>query len=122
MCQVKKIPPRRATGFRIYSIAPALSAPGPGRLSCIANLDSVRAALTKYVTIPVLTPAALLYVSFVPADVFGCVNRGLAALAITFASAAAAFLTVGFGLRARTKNEPSAWWLTSTLILTTPLG
>jgi hypothetical protein len=77
--------------------------------------------LTKHVTVPALAPVALLCLANVPVELFGCVNRGLAALALVFASAAAAFVTVGFGLRARAKNEPSAWWLASTLVLTAPL-
>jgi hypothetical protein len=78
-------------------------------------------ALTKHVTIPALAPVTLLLLAQTPVEVFGCLNRGLMALGVVLASAAAAFVTVGFGLRARAKNEPSAWWIVSTLVLTTPL-
>ena len=78
-------------------------------------------ALTKHVTFPALAPVALLCLAHVPADLFGCMNRGLAALAITFASAVAAFVTVGLGLRARARSEPSGWWMASALVLTMPL-
>ena len=78
-------------------------------------------AFTKHVTIPALAPVALLCLSLIPVEVFGCVNRGLMALGLVLASAAAAFVAISFGFRARLRNQPSNWWLASTLILTLPL-
>jgi len=43
------------------------------------------------------------------------------AVGVVFASAAAAFVTIGKGIRAKALNQPSGWWLISTLILTLPL-
>ena len=52
---------------------------------------------------------------------FGCVNRGLLAVAVALASAVDAFVTVGIALRLRAQGKPSGLWILSTLILTSPL-
>jgi hypothetical protein len=52
---------------------------------------------------------------------FGCVNRGLLALAVVLLSAAAAFVTIGLGFRARAQGRPSVKWIVSALVLTSPL-
>jgi hypothetical protein len=77
--------------------------------------------LIKHVAIPALAPAALFALYLTPVSLIGCVNRGLLAVAVVLASAAAAFVTVGIGLREQARQEPSHWWIVSTAILTLPL-
>ena len=78
-------------------------------------------ALLRHVALPAVAPAAVIGLYFTPVLLFGCVNRGLLALAVVLLSAGAAFVTVGIGLRERARAPPSARWLISTVILTTPL-
>lgn len=78
-------------------------------------------ALLRHVALPAVAPAAVIGLYFTPVLLFGCVNRGLLALAIVLLSAAAAFVTVGIGLREQARGRSSAKWLVSTVILTTPL-
>jgi len=78
-------------------------------------------ALLKHVALPTVAPAALVGLYFTPVMLFGCVNRGLLALAVVLVSAAAAFVTIGIGFRARARGRPSVKWIVSTLILTSPL-
>ena len=78
-------------------------------------------ALLKHVALPTVAPAALVGLYFTPVTLFGCVNRGLLALAVVLVSAAAAFVTIGIGFRARAQGRPSVKWIVSTLILTSPL-
>ena len=69
-----------------------------------------------------MAPAAIVGLYFTPVLLFGCVNRGLMALAVVLVSAVAAFGTIGMGIRARGQNDPSSnWWLLSTLILLLPI-
>jgi len=68
-----------------------------------------------------VAPAAIVGLYFTPVLLFGCVNRGLLALAVVLLSAGAAFVTVGIGLRERVRGRASVWWVISTVILTTPL-
>ena len=77
--------------------------------------------VTKHVTLPALAPVALLCLYHTPVETFGCVNRGLMALGVVSASALAAFVAVGFGLRARVRGQTPHWWLASTLIFMLPL-
>jgi len=73
--------------------------------------------------IPAVAPAAIVGLYFTPVLLFGCVNRGLMALAVVLVSAVAAFGTIGKGIRARAQNDPSSsWWLLSTLILLLPIA
>jgi len=59
---------------------------------------------------------------FTPVVLFGCVNRGLLALAVVLLSTGTAVLTLRLSLRARVQNPLlSSWWLISTLILILPL-
>jgi hypothetical protein len=78
-------------------------------------------ALLRHVALPAVAPAAVIGLYFTPVLLFGCVNRGLLALAVVLLSAAAAFVTVGIGLREQARGRSSAKWLVSTVILTTPL-
>jgi hypothetical protein len=78
-------------------------------------------ALLRHVALPAVAPAAVIGLYFTPVLLFGCVNRGLLALAVVLLSAAAAFVTVGIGLREQARGRSAAKWLVSTVILTTPL-
>jgi hypothetical protein len=75
----------------------------------------------KHVALPALAPAALVGLYFTPVLLFGCVNRGLLAVAVALASAVGAFVTIGIALRLRAQGKPSGLWVVSTLILTSPL-
>jgi hypothetical protein len=74
------------------------------------------------VLLPAIAPAAIVGLYFTPVSLVGCANRGLMALAVAFVAAAAAFTTVGIGIRATRRNDRSSgWWIISTLILALPL-
>lgn len=76
----------------------------------------------RHIALPAAAPAATIGLYFTPVLLFGCVNRGLLALAIVLISAIAACATTGIGVRARRQGLPSAnWWLVSTLILVMPI-
>jgi len=77
--------------------------------------------LLRHVALPALAPLAVIGLYFTPVLLFGCVNRGLIALAVVLLSAAAAFVTIGMGFRARARGRSSGWWIISALILTLPL-
>jgi hypothetical protein len=77
--------------------------------------------LVKHVALPALAPAAMIGLYFTPVLLFGCVNRGLLAVAVALVSAVGAFVTVGIALRLRAHGKPSGLWILSTLILTSPL-
>ena len=78
-------------------------------------------AFLRHVALPAVAPAAIISLYFTPVLLFGCVHRGLLALAVVLLSAGAAFVTVGIGLREQARGRSSARWLISTAILTTPL-
>jgi hypothetical protein len=78
-------------------------------------------ALVRHVALPAVAPAAIIGLYFTPVLLFGCVHRGLLALAVVLLSAGAAFVTIGIGLREQARGRSSARWLISTAILTTPL-
>jgi hypothetical protein len=77
--------------------------------------------LLRHVALPSLAPAAVIGLYFTPVLLFGCINRGLLALAIVLIAAVSAFATIGMGFRARAQGRPSGRWLCSALILTLPL-
>jgi hypothetical protein len=77
--------------------------------------------LVRHVVLPAVAPAAVVGLYFTPVLLFGCVNRGLLALAVVLGSAIAALVTISIGLRARMQGRSSARWLISTLILALPL-
>jgi hypothetical protein len=62
----------------------------------------------RHVALPALAPAALIGLYFTPVLLFGCVNRGLLAVAVA--------------LRLRAQGKPSGLWILSTAILTSPLA
>ena len=80
-------------------------------------------AVVKHIVLPAAAPIAIVGLYFTPVLVFGCVNRGLLAVAIVFVSAVAACVTTGKGVRAKAQGLPTAnWWLLSTLILVMPIA
>jgi hypothetical protein len=78
--------------------------------------------LVVHVALPALAPAALVGLFFTPVMLFGCVNRGLLALAIALGSAIGAFVTLGVAFRLRARREPSGHWVLTAAILTLPLA
>jgi hypothetical protein len=89
----------------------------------MAHDPAARRLVVKHVVLPALAPAALIGLYFTPVLLFGCVNRGLMALAVTFGAAAAAFVTVGMAFRMRMRRLPgSEWWVLSTLVLASTLA
>jgi len=76
----------------------------------------------RHVALPALAPAALIGLYFTPVLLFGCVNRGLLAVAVALVSAIGAFVTVEIALRLRAQGKPSGLWILSTTILTSPLA
>jgi len=78
-------------------------------------------AILRHVALPAAAPAAVIGLYFTPVLLFGCVNRGLLAVAVVLVSAGAAFVTARIGLREQARGRSSARWLISTVILTTPL-
>jgi choline-glycine betaine transporter len=80
-------------------------------------------AIVRHVALPAAAPVAIIGLYFTPVLLFGCVNRGLLALAIVVISAIAACVTTGKGVRAKAQGLPSAnLWLLSTLILVMPIA
>jgi hypothetical protein len=77
--------------------------------------------ILKHAALPAIAPAAIVGLYFTPVLLFGCVNRGLLALAIVLLAAAAAFVTIGIGFRERARGRSSARGLVSAIILATPL-
>lgn len=77
--------------------------------------------LLRHVALPAAAPLAVIGLYFTPVLLFGCVNRGLMALAVVLISAGAAFVAIAKGFRARTQGRPSGWWIVSAGILTLPL-
>lgn len=76
----------------------------------------------RHVALPALAPAALVGLFFTPVMLFGCVNRGLLALAIALGSAVGAFVALGIAFRLRARREPSGRWVLTAAILTLPLA
>ncbi len=78
--------------------------------------------LILHVALPALAPVALFGLWFTPVVLFGCVNRGLLALAIALGSAIGAFATLGIAFRLRARGESSGRWVLTAAILTLPLA
>src|SRR4029453_18260182 len=55
--------------------------------------------ILRHAALPAIAPAAIVGLYFTPVLLFGCVNRGLLALAVVLLSATAAFVTIGIGFR-----------------------
>jgi hypothetical protein len=80
-------------------------------------------AYLKHIALPALAPALIIVLYLTPVAIFGCVNRGLIAVAITLLSTIGAFITIGLGFAAQARRDAiSRWWLISALIFTTPLA
>ena len=80
-------------------------------------------AVVKHIALPAAAPLAIVGLYFTPVLLFGCVNRGLLAVAVVLVSAVAACVTTGKGVRAKAQGLPTAnWWLLSTLILVIPIA
>ncbi len=76
----------------------------------------------QHILLPAIAPILIVVLCFTPVSLFGCVNRGLMAVAVVLVSAIAALVTVGMAFRLRLKNDPSSsWWIISGLIFTLPL-
>ena len=54
-------------------------------------------AILRHVALPAVAPAAVIGLYFTPVLLFGCVNRGLLALAVVLFWAGAAFATARIG-------------------------
>lgn len=77
--------------------------------------------ILRHVALPALAPAAIVALYFTPLSLIGCADRGWAALAVVFVSAAAAFVSLAFAFRAGRGSPEGLWWIMSGLILTLPL-
>jgi len=76
----------------------------------------------QHILLPAIAPILIVALCFTPVSLFGCVNRGLMAVAVGLVSVGAAFVAVGMAIRLRLKKDPSSiWWIISGLILTLPL-
>jgi hypothetical protein len=74
------------------------------------------------VALPLLGTLALVGLYFTPVGAIGCVNRGLAAMAVAIGAGVAAVVCGWKASRAGRKGERSAgWWLASTLVLLLPI-
>jgi hypothetical protein len=90
---------------------------GMGTGGPISNL------VIRHIALPAVGTAAVVALYFTPVAVFGCVIRGLMALAIVLLSTLAACVTLGKGVRAKARNDPSTnWWLLTTFILLFPIA
>jgi hypothetical protein len=79
--------------------------------------------LVRHLAIPLVAPAAIVALYFTPVEVFGCVNRGLMAVAVALLSTGAACATTAIGARALARRDASSTrWLLSTLILLLPIA
>jgi len=88
----------------------------------VPDCKGIHNPLVKHVALPALAPAAMIGLYFTPVLLFGCVNRGLLAVAVALVSAIGALVTVGIALRLRAQGKPSGLWILSTAILTSPLA
>jgi len=64
-------------------------------------------AILRHVALPAAAPAAVIGLYFTPVLLFGCVNRGLLAVAVVLVSAGAAFVTARIGLREQARGRSS---------------
>jgi hypothetical protein len=80
--------------------------------------------LIAHVIVPAVAPAAIVGLYFTPVLLFGCVNRGLMAVAVALASAVGAFVALGLSARAMQRRDWARYrlWLLSAAVLTLPLA
>lgn len=77
----------------------------------------------KHVVLPALAPVLIVGLYFTPLTVFGCVTRGIIAVAIALISAILAFVFIGFAFSAQRRHDPvGKWWILSSAILALPLA
>ncbi len=75
----------------------------------------------RHVLLPASAPLLFLVVATTPAEVLGCLMRGLVAVSIAFVSVLAGLGAAVAGVRGRMRGDPDAnWWATSALILALP--
>jgi hypothetical protein len=80
-------------------------------------------AFLKFVLLPAFAPAAIVALYFTPVMVFGCVNRGLMALAVATVSTVAALVATIHYARDKRHGRPTAvWWLCAAGILVLPVA
>jgi hypothetical protein len=77
----------------------------------------------RHLLLPLVAPAALIWLYLTPKSVFGCANRGYMALAVVSLALVAGVATAMKGITARKRgdNEAANWWTVTTLILVSPL-
>jgi hypothetical protein len=82
-----------------------------------------RQRITLHLFLPLIAPAALVWLYLTPKSVFGCANRGYMALAVVSLALVAAVATAmrGISARKRRENKAANWWTVTTLILVSPL-
>jgi hypothetical protein len=82
-----------------------------------------RERIIRHLFLPLVAPAALIWLYLTPKSVFGCANRGYMALALVSLALVAAVGTARKGITARKRgeNESANWWTVTTLILLSPL-
>jgi hypothetical protein len=82
-----------------------------------------RKRFIRHLVLPLIAPAAIVWLYFTPKDVFGCANRGYMALAVVFLALVAAFATGYKGVTEKRQGETESanWWIITTLILLSPL-
>lgn len=73
----------------------------------------------QHILLPAIAPLLIVALCFTPVSLFGCVNRGLMALAVVLVATIAALVTVGMAFRLRL--DQFLGYPHSGLILTLPL-
>lgn len=76
----------------------------------------------RHIGLPALGPAAIVGLYFTPVMIFGCVNRGLMAVAVAAISTIAAVITTRHAARRPSGDPARVWWLLSTGILLLPIA
>ena len=79
-----------------------------------------RSSFLKHVGVPALGPAAIVGLYFTPVMLFGCVKRGLLALAVMLISTVASVATTWIGVQRPAGDPARSLWLLSTAILLLP--
>jgi len=72
---------------------------------------------TRHILLPALAPAVIVALYFTPVAVIGCVNRGVIALGVAFASLVAGIVVGVVGIRARRDDPASRWWWIASMCL-----
>lgn len=82
-----------------------------------------RQRIIRHLILPLVAPAAIVWLYFTPKTVFGCANRGYIALTVEFLALAVAVVTASKGVAEKRRGETEAanWWIVTTLILLSPM-